>query len=136
MKKVIRCSYSNSTGKNFDKGQISERKVCLKRTNPHFCKLKSQANLNEKLKKQFDLLCHLNVPCPTTRIPRLPILNDLLSGKGKKQSVLWEKRCEKIARLFGQLGSPSRSGRQVAGILKKNMRSGEFKFCRTSDDFL
>ena len=57
-------------------------------------------------------------------------------GKEQKTVRALEREVEKkVARFFGQLGSPSPNGRQVAGILKKNMRSGKFRFRRTSHWF-
>jgi len=90
VKKVIRCSNSNSTGKNFDKGQISERKVCLKRTNRHFLQMETiVSKVKRKVEKNKTMFfANLNAHSLNGRIPLLSILNDLLSGRRKTVRVL------------------------------------------------
>ena len=58
----------------------------------------------EKNKSTFT--ANLNAPCPTTRIPQLPILNDLLSGKKKIVRVLGTEGVKKVTHFTQSVGKP------------------------------
>ena len=87
----------------------------------------------EKNKSTF--FANLNAPSPTTRIPRLQILNDLLSGKKKTVCALRLKGVKMVTRFSIFQNRPSRKSRLRAEILKRKVPSGKFRFCRTSDWF-
>jgi len=86
--------------------------------------------------KQVDIFfANWNAPSLSVRIPLVRILNYVLSGKEKTVRSFGKKVEQRKLGLLNQFGSPSRSGRQVAGILKKTCGRESLNFAERPATF-